>query len=279
MKVVIKVALRRILTAAAIGAFALTAAIPASADQTEDQIGAQVYQQLAQKGEIINSSPDYNMLNPIAKRIKAVVDSQYDRPFRFILVHESQPNAFSVPGGNVYVTDALLKFVKNKEELAGVLCHETSHTIHHDVVNNMKKDQNLSMLATGLSLLLGGRGGGLANAALSMGANLQALNFSREVETAADLKGSETCAEAGYNPWGMVWLFKQFEKADTGGKMEMLSDHPNDDHRIADLERHFKQNPALFGKFSSDIATATPLAEGYDRYATAPQTPSGEARP
>jgi Zn-dependent protease with chaperone function len=48
-------------------------------------------------------------------------------------VHETQPNAFSEPGGNAYVTDSMMTFVKNKEELAGVLCHEVSHDIHHDV--------------------------------------------------------------------------------------------------------------------------------------------------
>jgi beta-barrel assembly-enhancing protease len=238
-------------------ALLLAGPAPVRADQAEDQIGAQVYQQLAQKGEILNSSPYYSTLNPIATRIKGVVDRQYDRPFRFILVHETQPNAFSVPGGNVYVTDALMRFVKNKEELAGVLCHETSHTIHHDVVNNMRKDQNVSLIATGLSLLLGGRP--ITNAAIGLAANAQALNFSRTVETAADLKGAETCAQAGYNPWGMVWLFEQFQKSDTGGSMEMLSDHPTDTHRIADLEQHFRSDPTLFGKFGSDMANATPL--------------------
>ena len=237
---------------------AFGAATPARADQTEDQIGAQVYQELANKGEIISSSPYYNYLNPIATRIKSVADSQTDRPFRFILVHEASPNAFSVPGGNVYVTDSLMKFVKNKEELAGVLCHETSHTIHHDVVNNMRKDQNLSLLATGLSLLLGGGQNAIANTAINLGANAQALKFSRTVETAADLKGADTCAQAGYNPWGMVWLFKQFQSSGQGGSMEMLSDHPRDDHRISDLENHFQQNPQLFAKYSPD-AKGTPL--------------------
>jgi len=243
---------------------------PAWADQTEDQIGAQVYQQLQQKGEIIPSSPYYNILNPIAARIKAVVDPQYDRPFHFLLVHEKQPNAFSVPGGNVYVTDSLMQFVKNREELAGVLCHETSHTIHHDVVNNMRKDQNLSLAAGVLSILTGGQG--LPSALIGAGANLEALHFSRAVETAADIKGADTCAEAGFNPWGMVWLFAQFEKSDTGGQMEMLADHPTDVHRIADLESHFRQNPSLFGRYSSDIATATPLlaSSGPERRSTQP---------
>ena len=260
-------------------ALVCTALQPAAADQTEDQVGAQVYEQLQQKGEIIPSSPYYNVLNPIAARIKTVVDPQYDRPFHFILVHEKQPNAFSVPGGNVYVTDSLMQFVKNKEELAGVLCHETSHTIHHDVVNNARKDQNLGIAAGVLSILTGGSG--IASALIGAGANLQALHFSREVETAADFKGADTCAQAGFNPWGMVWLFQQFEKSGTGGSMEMLADHPTDEHRIEDLKRHFTQDPSLFGTFSSDIATATPLEGTPERRSTQPtyRRPESPAQP
>ncbi len=125
-------------------------------DQQEMQIGQQVYQQLEQKGEIIPRSPYYTTLNSIAAKIKPLADQKYFAPFHFILVHESQPNAFSVPGGNVYVTDSMMTFVKNKEELAGVLCHEVSHDIHHDVYNLYAKDQRLSLYATGLSLLFGG---------------------------------------------------------------------------------------------------------------------------
>jgi len=41
----------------------------------------------------------------------------------------------------VFVFDSLLYFVKNTEELAGTLCHEVSHTIHHDTVTLMEKQQ------------------------------------------------------------------------------------------------------------------------------------------
>ncbi|GAC1541327.1 MAG: hypothetical protein NVS2B17_18580 [Candidatus Velthaea sp.] len=230
----------------------------AQADDQEAAIGKQVYDQLAQKGEILRDSPYYAILNPIAAQIKRVADPQYEYPFNFILVHEKQPNAFAVPGGNVYVTDSLMTFVKNREELAGVLCHETSHDIHHDVINNMKKDQTVGMVATGLSILLGGKSQ-ILNEGINLAANIKAQGYSREVETAADLKGADTCAQAGSNPWGMVWLFQQFEKANTGGSMEMLSDHPRDDHRISDLESHFAANPALFGRYSSDLSRATSL--------------------
>ena len=250
----------------------------ASMKETEAQIGAQVYQQLQQKGEIIprsQATKSYAILDPIAERIKSVADPQYDFPFHFILVHEAQPNAFAVPGGNVYVTDSLMKFVQNKEELAGVLCHETSHDIHHDVINENSKAQTTGAIIGILGAITGVSNSGLGQLGESAIYTLRTAGFSRAVESAADQKGAITCAQAGSNPWGMVWLFQNFEKASSGGSMEMLSDHPTDNHRIADLENEFRTNPTLFGKFSSDIATATPLP-GHATYAerSAPQTTS-----
>ena len=249
----------------AIGVFVLAGWGPARADDRtsqEAQIGRQVYAELVKKGEIIKDSPDYAILDPIAQQIKRVADPQYQFPFRFILVHEKQPNAFAVPGGNVYVTDSLMKFVNKREELAGVLCHETSHDIHHDVINNMVKDQRAQTTATigaiAAELIFGTRAadvvGSLANIGLTAVPGL--LARSRDGRRP---QRSATCAQAGSNPWGMVWLFEQFEKADTGGQMEMLSDHPTDSHRIEDLKIEFAADPALFGRFSSNPATATPL--------------------
>jgi predicted Zn-dependent protease len=261
--------MRRIVAALlGLGLLAAAGASPARAqsdDQVEMQIGQQEYQQLQQKGEIIANSPYYSVLNPIAQQIKRVADPQYFHPFQFILVHEAQPNAFAVPGGNVYVTDSLMKFVQNREELAGVLCHETSHDIHHDVLHLYQKAQRANT-AYGVgdllaNILTGGRASRAIDTAASIGFSLQTATYSRDVESAADKKGAETCAQAGSNPWGMVWLFQQFEKADTGGNMEMLSDHPTDQHRIDDLKRDFAANPALFGRYPSSTAYATPLGQ------------------
>src|SRR5215469_13296151 len=103
----------------------------------EQQMGQEVFNELRAKGEIVESSPLYDQLRPIADAITRAAQPQYNHPFRFYLVHETQPNAFATPGGNVYVVDSLLYFVKNTEELAGTLCHEVSHTIHHDTVTLM----------------------------------------------------------------------------------------------------------------------------------------------
>lgn len=240
----------------------LASAAPALAysqeEQTELQIGQQEYQQLAQKGEIVQSSPYYTTLNSIAAKIAPVADQHYFVPFHFILVRERQPNAFSVPGGNVYVTTSMMTFVHNKEELAGVLCHEVNHAIHHDVYNLYVKEQRLSMVA-GLASILLGRNSNLANGLINIGANLEALHFSRDVEHNADNGGAYTCAQAGITPYGMVWLMQQFEANPGGNPPEFLSDHPSDSHRIGALESEFANDPATFANFNSNLACATPL--------------------
>lgn len=228
-------------------------------ENQELQIGQQVYQQLAQKGEIIHSSPYYTTLNSIAARITPVANRKYFTPFHFILVHEKQPNAFAVPGGNVYVTDSMMSFAKNKEELAGVLCHEVSHDIHHDVYDMYVKDQRLSLYATGLSLLLGGGRSQVANTLIGLAANIQALHFSRDVEHNADYTGAYVCAQSGVDPYGMVWLMQQFEANPSATPPEFLSDHPSDSHRIQSLDDEFAADPATFGKFNTNSSCSTPL--------------------
>src|SRR5262249_4901204 len=179
-------------------------------------------------------------------------------PFKFYLVHETQPNAFATPGGNVYVVDSLLYFVKNTEELAGTLCHEVSHTIHHDTITLMEKQRNIEKREVGAAVLLGPTRAHIL--AIALIGKLHSLIYSRDAESRADLTGSDVCVAAGYNPWGLVWLFQDFKNANIAQVPQLLSDHPNDQHRVDALERHFRKNPQAFGKFNSDKRSATPFS-------------------
>jgi beta-barrel assembly-enhancing protease len=224
----------------------------------EQQMGQQVFDELKAKGEIIESSPLYDVLQPIADAITRAAQPRYNHPFKFYLVHEQQPNAFATPGGNVYVVDSMLYFVKNRDELVGTLCHEVSHTIHHDTVELMEKRQKIAEREIGAAVLLGPTRT-QALAMLLVG-KLHSLSYSRDVESRADITGSDICASAGYNPYGLVWLFQDFQNANMGQVPQILSDHPDNQNRVAGLEKHFRQNPGVFGRFSSDPKSATPIS-------------------
>jgi predicted Zn-dependent protease len=228
-----------------------------AADDDEVAMGTQFFDELKSQGNVVKSSPLYDVLRPIAAAITKTVQPQYPYPIHFYIVHGEQPNAFAAPGGNVYVVDSLFYFVKNREELVGTICHETSHLLHHDSMKLMKQQQAVSGRALAATILLGPSVGTvLAATAL---ARLDELHYSREAEEAADLTGADTCAKSGFDPWGLVWLFHDFDGAKLSSPPEILSDHPNDAHRVAALQAHFRADPALFAAYSSDRATATRL--------------------
>jgi predicted Zn-dependent protease len=243
-------------------AIAVIAARPsprAAATPPDDelQIGQEMFDELKAKGEIVAASPLYDVLTPVVAPIVKTAQPRYNHPFRFYLVHEQQPNAFSVPGGNVYVTDSLLYFVRNTEELAGTLCHEVSHTIHHDSMALIAKEQQIARRELGAAILLGPSAAHML--AIALVGKMRSLGYSREAESAADLTGADVCAASGDNPWGLVWLFQDFDKADIAQVPQLLSNHPDNPHRVAALKDHFRERPAVFGSFSSDPALAKPL--------------------
>src|SRR5260370_21741114 len=98
------------------------APVPEPVTDQETELGRAVYNELRDKGEIIESSPLYESFRPVAEAISRVAQSHYPHPFRFFLVHEPHPNAFPTPGGNVYVVDSLLSFVQITDQLAWTVC-------------------------------------------------------------------------------------------------------------------------------------------------------------
>ena len=239
----------------------IVAAQTSAGTQSQDeevQMGQEVFNELKAKGEVIESSPLYDQLKPIADAITKAAQPRYNHPFKFYLVHEEQPNAFATPGGNVYVVDSLMYFVKNKEQLAGTLCHEVSHTIHHDTMALMEKQQKIEEREVAAAVIMGPTKAHIL--AIALVGKLHSLNYSRDAEEQADLTGADICAQTDYNPWGLVWLFQDFQNANTNQIPQLLSDHPNDQNRVNALEQHFHKNPSVFGKFNPDQKSATPLS-------------------
>jgi len=235
---------------------------PTAVTDQETELGDAVYKELKGKTAIIAESPLYDSLKPVIATITAIAQPRYEHPFKFYLVHDPRPNAGSVPGGAVYVTDALLYFVRNSEELAAVLCHEVSHAIHHDSMNRIREVEKAQARAIGATLVLGPT---LARViAAKVVTDLYTNAFSRELEARADLTGADTCAAAGHNPHGMIWLMEAFKDASAEQGPTLLADHPSHDARIEALQKHFREHPDVFSKFNPDRKFATPFSVSAD---------------
>ena len=135
------------------GVTQLTHVLPVSAAIDEAAVGREVFAQLREDGELLFDSPFYEHLNEIGSVISQSVTARYPYPIRYYIVRGDSANAFSVPGGNIYVNEPLLRIAKNRDELAGVLAHETGHMVLHHVAQRMAALQKKSTAASIGSIL------------------------------------------------------------------------------------------------------------------------------
>ncbi len=170
-------------------------------------------------------------LNKIVSKLAAKAPgARY--PYAIKAVNSSEINAFSLPGGPMYVNRGLVEAARSEAELAGVLAHEMSHVaLRHGTHQASKAYLGQAGLGI-LGGLLGKNGNSTAqivNAVGGLGLNAVFLKFSRDAEYQADQLGAQIMAGAGYNPVAMATLFEllRSEQGRDPGKVErFFSSHP-----------------------------------------------------
>jgi predicted Zn-dependent protease len=164
-------------------------------------------------------------------------------PYRYqfhLLADPRTINAFALPGGQVFITEALYRKLTTEGQLAGVLGHEVGHVIERHSAEQLAQSQ-LTQGLTGAAVIAAydpDRPGTQATAAVAMAiGQLVNLRFSRTDELEADGWGVKLSAEAGYDPRSMIDVMHVLEEASKGGHTpEFFSTHPNPQNRIPRIE-------------------------------------------
>src|ERR1700758_1817673 len=119
-------------------------------DDQEIAVGNELAEQYS-----INSakmSPEEVALDRYVRQVGSAVASHAHRhlPYSFhLLPNRSMINAFSLPGGPVYVGEGLLNLMTSEDELAVVLGHEIEHIDHYHCAERIQKEQALRKLPLG----------------------------------------------------------------------------------------------------------------------------------
>jgi predicted Zn-dependent protease len=167
------------------------------------------------------------------KLVESTLARQTQYPFKFHLLADTQTiNAFALPGGPIFITEALLRLLKNEDQLAGVLGHEIGHVVGRHSNEQMANSQKWSGLAQGIGILLSD---GQSNAGAQIAntiANFRVMKFGRDDELESDALGVRFLIEAGYNPEAMIGVMEILAKSAKGARQpEMMSTHPNPENR------------------------------------------------
>jgi predicted Zn-dependent protease len=189
------------------------------------------------------ASPDAQAreyVSRVGRRIVASTDAgrtKYRFDFHLLNDHDVV-NAFALPGGQVFITEALFRMLSTEDELAGVLGHEIGHVVGRHSSEQIAKSDLLNGLTSAFSVGVSGSNGGYDAARMAQFVNqLVNLKFTRGDESEADKLGVRFMMEAGYQPEAMIKVMEILKRVAGSGKQpEIMSTHPDPENRIGKIK-------------------------------------------
>ena len=210
---------------------------------SEAVIGESAAAQITEKYKLIESGKDIDRLNMIGSRIAAVSDRQ-DLEYKFYIIDDKELNAFTIPGGHVYIFKGLYDELDD-DELSAVMAHEIGHVAARHIVKKMQVTLGYQVLSTVALIAYTSNAdddkkkqAGYAAYAGVMAFNLVALGYSRKDEFEADELSIKYTSNAGFDPQGMIGALEKLNnQANKGLPVPyILRSHPYIDQRITHLE-------------------------------------------
>jgi beta-barrel assembly-enhancing protease len=221
---------------------ALSLPAGARADQTSDEVklGAQAAKEIESHFRVVTDPVMNERLAAVSDALVRVVDRQ-DIQYTFKIIDIPGVNALGVPGGWVYITRGMMKFVRSDHELAAVVAHELTHVAHrHYYIQQERQRHMLPALIIAAALSALARSAvPLYGVAISTQGAL--ANYQRDLEREADLTGISYLTKTTYSPVAMLTLMEHLAQADklTGQPDygELYYDHPKPDERVVYIQK------------------------------------------
>ncbi|MEH6741374.1 MAG: M48 family metalloprotease [Sulfitobacter sp.] len=178
-----------------------------------------------------------------------------DITFKFFVTDSSIVNAYSLPGGYIYINRGLLSLINTEDELAAMLSHEIAHV----VARHYSDRSAYLMLSKDLSVKPSTDHSIIIEKTPSTGLKVELLlmHFARENEYQADRMALEYLVESGYNANSIYNLlktvikFKSLNSTIYGERYpnytkNIMHSHPPLDMRISRLKKilgHYNNRP------------------------------------
>jgi predicted Zn-dependent protease len=227
-------------------------------DEEEMAMGRKAAEQTDKQLPLLNAPLLTAYLNHLGQKV-AQSSRRPHIQYSFKIVNTDTVNAFSLPGGYVYINRGLMDFVLNESELAGIVAHEVGHVVAYHSMNDVARralvDQGMYQLQKAGWLkdqqavdMLQRYGGPILLFA--------DRKFSREEESEADMLGMYNVIRAGYDPHGLIYALARLGNF-TGNPTlveALLMNHPLPAERVKALRADLQRNPPPTGLEKDSIA-------------------------
>jgi predicted Zn-dependent protease len=217
--------------------------------ESEIRMGREYAQVVDSQSKLLDDPIVTEFVNRLGQNLVRNSDAQV--PFTIKVIDSDEVNAFSLPGGFLYVNSGLILAADDEAELAGAVAHEIAHVAARHATRQMTRSQMASLLSIPL-IFVGGGAGVVIQSIIRVAVPLTFTKFSRSFEAEADYLGIEYMYEAGYDPQALVTFFEKVQAQEPGkaGRLaRAFASHPQTADRVS--------------KSQAEIARILPLREQY----------------
>jgi len=212
-------------------------------------------------------------VNTVGQKLARVSDRKL--PYEFVVLNNSIPNAWALPGGKIAVNRGLLLELQSEAELAAVLGHEIVHAAARHGAKSMERGLLLqgALIVTSIAV----QNNDYANLVVGgaqVAAGLVHTKYGRDAELEADYYGMLYMSRAGYDPMAAIGLQETFIRLNDSKSNNWLaglfSSHPPSVERV-EANRITAANLPKGGlvdkeSYNKKIASLIKDKEGYESY-------------
>ena len=181
--------------------------------------------------------------------------------YNFVVVDSPLQNAFSCPGGIIFVSSGLLKTIQSEDQLAGILAHEVAHVGHKHALKSIQRAQFFNGVGKITSATMEGKKGKeFENMIGGLQSTLFDKGLDQNMEFEADTSAMDTVYRTGYDPNGLVEVLKELKRIQSRStqKGSWFSTHPPLGQRIQNCQDQLRRYP--------DAKSLAHLPDRFHRY-------------
>jgi len=208
---------------------------------------------------------------------KLAAASDVKLPYEFVVLNNSVPNAWALPGGKIAINRGLLTELNSEAELAAVLGHEVVHAAARHSAQQMSRGMMTQGLVLATTVAASDSGyGDLAAMGAGLAGQLTLSRYGRDAELESDKYGMRYMSKAGYDPQGAVTLQETFVRLSEGHEQDWMSglfaSHPPSEERVKENRLRASKLPAggelgteRYAAAMKKTMAAKPAYEAYDK--------------
>lgn len=206
----------------------------------EAAMGKQIHSKLLSQYKFSQDENSLARVKRVGTKLVQVSDRQ-DYSYQFYVIEKDELNAFTTPGGNIYIFTGLLNNLKSDDQLASVLAHEIGHCSAKHTIKKYQAALGYNFIGTLVLNQLGAQSRQIVNLSSGVLMNLVFSAYGRNDEFQADKLGLKYMYLTGYDLKGMAEVFEFLDKESKGDSVPLLlKSHPHLKDRVAAVNQEIK---------------------------------------